>query len=872
MIASPLPFSRVCCLAWILLCVPASAAPSSEAYVGQPFGVGKVTIDVFRGEPTIPLSDERFTVLEEAGRAMYPVLKLEPVKQVVRRLLSIDTPRKVTIYYLFQGDEPFDLSVFSPVEQAVRVKPVHDDAAHSRLLDEWWNEYAGRWSRLRGSQEFPPVAENFLVATFARRLGKSLPEDGGGLFGLGRVNDPVLGDMVASDNYILRVDREMLVAAEPSAERLPPPAAPQWRELAIDAESIADVDVEPLAAHVPAECFYVRFGTFTNYLWFRDLKKKWDGDLANMLRRRGIRRNAAERARQQMSLSESVFAKIFGPQVIADAAVIGLDPYAAQGPAAGILFQAKNSDVLEPDLTRQRREALTNYPDAEETTVRIAEQDVSLVSTPDGRVRSYYVRSGDFHLVSTSATLVRRFLEASNGQGALADLPSFRLARQRLPLERDDAVFVFVSEKFFQNLCSPHYRIETLRRVRSAREPLLLEMAALAAVTEQRPQETADLLPANFAVRPDGSTLKVEQDRTVDSLRGAAGYFVTVGDMVVADATAEEVAAYQQFIDRFQREVGQMPPIAIGVQRRPLEGGGETMAIEAVAEPLDGLKIDKLRDRLGKPDENHLRPVTGDVIAFEAVLNMALPLSGGQRETHHLFGALRDFRSVLTVDNGRVEMGERPAEVVRGYIGAWPKPGILQWFTGSDSPPPGSEPEPLGEQLWQAQQNEFLLITFKPEVANEVLPQLAVVPAERPAQAWLRIDDLTGKQLTEAVNAFGYKRARDTSVAGSRMMNSLANQFHIPRPSCRELAERLVDGTFVCPLGGDYQLLAPEKDLEVWVSSALPPENRFLLTEVPDGFHLPLLDWFRGLRADMGLDGSTFRMHLEIDMTSAAVP
>jgi len=57
------------------------AAPRSEAFVGQPFGVGRVTVDVFRGEPSLPLSDERFTVLEAEGRAIYPVLKEEPARR-----------------------------------------------------------------------------------------------------------------------------------------------------------------------------------------------------------------------------------------------------------------------------------------------------------------------------------------------------------------------------------------------------------------------------------------------------------------------------------------------------------------------------------------------------------------------------------------------------------------------------------------------------------------------------------------------------------------------------------------------------------------------------------------------------------------------
>lgn len=107
------------------------AAPRVEAFVGQPFGVASVTIDVLRGEPLLPLSDERFTILEANGRVFYPVLKQQPVRKIVRGLLGRESPRKVTISFLFQGEEPFDLSAFTPHEQGVRVKPLRKRSIRS---------------------------------------------------------------------------------------------------------------------------------------------------------------------------------------------------------------------------------------------------------------------------------------------------------------------------------------------------------------------------------------------------------------------------------------------------------------------------------------------------------------------------------------------------------------------------------------------------------------------------------------------------------------------------------------------------------------------------------------------------------------------
>src|SRR5690606_10607668 len=135
-----------------------------------------------------------------------------------------------------------------------------------------------------------------------------------------------------------------------------------WLPLPEPGEELSGVEVEPIALHVPVECFYLRFGSFTNYLWFRDLNKKWEGDLGNMLLRRGIDRASTQRLEQQLSLRENALAAFLGPQVIADVAIIGLDPYLSDGGAVGILFQAKANPLLANDLNSQRRAALKNYP------------------------------------------------------------------------------------------------------------------------------------------------------------------------------------------------------------------------------------------------------------------------------------------------------------------------------------------------------------------------------------------------------------------------------------------------------------------------------------------------------------------------------
>ena len=875
-------FQAVCGAGFLLLGLAESegyAATRTEAYVGQPFGVARVTIDVLRGEPLLPLSDERFTVLEANGRALYPVLKQEPVRKVLRGLLGRESPRKVTIYYLFLGEQPFDLSPFTPHEQGVRVKPIRDPAGHRRLLLEWWQQYTTHYESLLKDRAYPPVVENFLIGTLSRRLDLPRPKPRRGLLSDSREQDYALSYLFVDEAHRLRVDRAML--RKEASEQLETTALPkpiEWSKRGLGEEGLEGVRTEPLATHVPAECFYIRFGNFTNYLWFRDLNKKWQGDLGNMILRRGIKRGASERIQQQLSLKENALAKILGPQVIDDAAIIGLDPYLEQGAAIGILFQAKNEFLLSADMMRQRREALTKFDDAEEQTLEIDGQSISLISTPDGRVRSYYVKHEGYHLITTSRILVERFLQAGQGKRSLASLPSFRRFRQQFPLERDDTMVAFVSEQFWRNLCSPKYVIENLRRVRSSRESLLLELARYSAQCEGKAGQTAEeliasgILPPRFGERIDASKLQDLEGGHVDSLRGARGYYMPIADLEIDGVTKKEAATFQRFADKLKRSRGQMPPIAAAVHRTLTEGSAtETLSIDIHAQGAIREKLGTVGTWLGQPSAQRLLPVEGDLLACEGVVDFPFSLAEGENFEHHLFGALRDTRSPLAVKQGAVQPNASLPELVRGYVGAWPKPGLLAWLTGSDVAP-GAEPEQLREEMWQAKQEDFLLISFKPEVLRQVLPQLALQPAERAAQFWVQLGDLTDTQIAQSVNAFGYMRTRETSAAGSRMMNSLANQLRVPRDQCREVAERLVDGKFVCPLGGEYQLYAPPRGQEVWISSALPVKNRFILSEVPDDYRLPMLNWFRGLTGDLRLDEQALSVHLEIKMTEAALP
>jgi hypothetical protein len=215
---------------------------------------------------------------------------------------------------------------------------------------------------------------------------------------------------------------------------------------------------------------------------------------------------------------------------------------------------------------------------------------------------------------------------------------------------------------------------------------------------------------------------------------------------------------------------------------------------------------------------------------------------------------------------------------------------LLDRFLGGAIGPPDSDGIARHEgwfNTWQQRHDDFFLFSFQRDVLLEVGPQLAMVEAERPAQIRLRIDDLHDKQIATGVNGVGYMRARQASASASRFMNSLTAQLHVPPNQARDVAEGLVGGHFVDPLGGKYELLEEGERASVrgdneradellpapgarrlWASTAVTPQNRFLLTEIPADYEMPLMEWFRGLNLEVARVDSAdaLTLHAELDM------
>ena len=73
----------------------------------------------------------------------------------------------------------------------------------------------------------------------------------------------------------------------------------------------------------------------------------------------------------------------------------------------------------------------------------------------------------------------------------------------------------------------------------------------------------------------------------------------------------------------------------------------------------------------------------------------------------------------------------------------------------------------------------------------------------------------------------------------------------------------MLDAAPVCPLGGRYIL----KD-GAWSSTAWPPVSLYDMSEIPEKYRFPFLDWFHGLELEFSIDETSLTTHLEVEISN----
>jgi hypothetical protein len=338
--------------------------------------------------------------------------------------------------------------------------------------------------------------------------------------------------------------------------------------------------------------------------------------------------------------------------------------------------------------------------------------------------------------------------------------------------------------------------------------------------------------------------------------------FLPVPDVPLERVTQAEAAAAVEVAKKYAANWQQLTPILAAIARSKASREGlERVSIDVRLTPLAARQHSFFASFLGSPSKQRLAPIAGDVVAIDAILRPKM----GSEGDYHLFGGLRNIDPRM-VSGTMMEklLGMFGGTELVGYIGAWPQPGLL-WFLGATANLPVDEAgySQFITGSWRRIVGQFTLMSFQPELLASVTPQLKLVAAARPAQGWLRADDLRESPLAPALNAFGYRKSAERSRGNARFLNSLSQQLHVPSAEALAASQSILAARLVCPLGGKYELMRGKGAPGQWQSTALAAAHA---DAPPQDYEFPALYWLRGIEGELRLTEEELAIHADLEM------
>lgn len=879
-------------------------AAQFKAIGGEPFGV-------FVAEIPLPPSlrslaggqRSRVLVGDRDGRIFYPAVSFqtaevaeeiaEPPRVLGRPGGLIDRVRSairsapkmqefvvgVKVTALYRGQGPITMQLSGDLDQELRIEPSPNDAQqYDQLLQQWWQAYTENARRDVSEHEFPTLVQKYLVSMLAQRMG--LPRVDLNPPKADEDRDAELSQPLETLSLLAAIEplREEILesvlhdANDSTAAELPVPSPPAWTPNSLPAlDRIPDgpVLVEELAEHVPPECFYLRFGSFANYVWFQDITERFGGDLAQAVLLRGFNYEASVRMERMLATKMTQIAKMFGDQLIGDMAVIGSDLYMKEGASLGVVFYAKNATLLAAAIQSDRQSVAKKTPGATISELDIGGRKVSLLSTPDNSVRSLMVVDGAYVFITTSRTLMERFIEVGVGGPSLADTSYFRWARYWMPDSNDYSVFACFSPEFFHRLVSPQYQIELRRRLEAIAHLEIAELASQVAQSEGLisddliAMQAAGLVPSQFDFRPDGAQTLRSGDRWIDSLRGRRGSFLPIADVPLHAVTQAELETYNDIAEFYQNKWKRMDPMLFGLRRFQSENGKnrERVVLEAYLAPFEPEKYGWLARQLGAPSAIEIQQPADDVASLQVHVR-GDSIIGPNSDDYYLFAGVKDMIPPDPEDTQGLIRTLLALKSAPAYIGAWPKPDLVQQLPlglgrSLASPDYAGYSRMLGG-IWRWQDESFSLLSFDRSILENAVGQLAAVESQDAAQARLHVANLEGSELSAWVNRNWYERGWKSSQGNAHLLDGVHQQLKVPARESMEVAQRLLDVRLQCPLGGKYEFAtanalkgaSENRENGRWISTAwqLAVVNEAGELQPPTDYEAPWMEWFRGAR------------------------
>ncbi len=425
---------------------------------------------------------------------------------------------------------------------------------------------------------------------------------------------------------------------------------------------------EPLASSAPAEFYYVRAAGMAALLRLLDQADTWGSSASYFVDQNAEDHDLRARYEAELGLERGPLARVLGPAVISEVALVGSDPYVKEGSDVTLLFRVKEPSLFDAAM----KGALANHAQAHGAIatekVVLAGLDVTVSRSADKVVRQHRARVDDIEIVSNSPAALTRVLETIQGKHPkLADEVDFQFMLARDARTRDD-VLAYMGDRFVAEVVGPRQKIGEARREIALAELTTPGFAALLYgwMNGKSPGSTDDLVRAGLLAPAElsharGGAIAWRPSEAARSDWGTPAALTPLLDTPVVDRVTEsERLGYERFARGYQSDwATYIDPVAVRVAfDQPEEAAGShlRMTVDLRELPLlDRTKYGDITEQVGKA-RFAVNPV--DVGGLRAVLAL---------------GEGSELRQLL----GQAESFSARHELKFDWVGDWAMVGIL---------------------------------------------------------------------------------------------------------------------------------------------------------------------------------------------------
>jgi len=365
-------------------------------------------------------------------------------------------------------------------------------------------------------------------------------------------------------------------------------------------------EVDPLAAHIPADQYAIFFPSFDAMLKVIDTSNSGGTPFQQAFESSAEDAMTRTRYERQLCLQTSAMARLLGPKLVKSVAFTGSDPFLREGTDVAIMFEAQDGASLHTLMKANRvKNAALSGQD-----VKVSEHEEAGLAyhqiTSDGRlVSSYQAQFGGVVVVSNSLQQLRNIASVVNGRtSAMGELDEYRFFRQRYTRgDEHESAFIMLTDGAIRKWSSPRWRIGMSRRVRAAAAMTELEAEHVVELATGEIREP--LLPNDFPAI-DCGTLTLTPRGVASKFYGNSRFLTPIAELRFTHVTAEEARNYERWRDTYQSYWSTFfDPIGIQVKIDDAR-----MAMDVTVMPL--IVGSDYRQYLRAVGESEIQPTSGD--------------------------------------------------------------------------------------------------------------------------------------------------------------------------------------------------------------------------------------------------------------------